>query len=137
MCKSLFSFAWPAFGLITLSFISSKTVLKICQCFGELTTSSAVLMKIEVASLSFCTNVRTIVSQNQCHTQKSWEGLQKYEYQARWPLIAVLFMWHVGAETTSCRKLAMFADPLPEEKMPILQTESTLPSCPLCQNLKN
>lgn len=97
MCQCLCSFAWPAFGLITLSFNSNKTVLKIYQCFGELITSSAVFMKIEVAILSFSTNVRMVVSQNYVHTQKSWEGLQAYGYQARWPLIAILFMWQAGA----------------------------------------
>lgn len=75
MCKSLCSFAWPGFGLIRLYFISNKTVLKIYQCFGELFTSSAVLMKIEVAGLSFSTYVRRTVSQNYVHTQKLWEGL--------------------------------------------------------------
>lgn len=45
----LCSFAWPAFGLIMFSFISNETVLKIYQCFGELITSSTVLMKIEEA----------------------------------------------------------------------------------------
>lgn len=60
--------------------ISNKTVLKIYQCFGELITSTVVVMKTELASLSFSANVKKIVTKNHVHTQNSRERLWTYMY---------------------------------------------------------
>jgi len=64
-------------------FISNKTVLKIYQCFGELITSAAMVMKIELASLSFSADIKRIVTQIHVHTQNSQERLDLNGYQAR------------------------------------------------------
>lgn len=53
--------------------ISNGAVLKICSWFGELISGTAVVMKIELTSLSFSSSIKRIVAQSHLNCPDSWE----------------------------------------------------------------
>lgn len=63
MCWSLYSLLrWPS-ARITFC-ISNSTVLKTCSWFRELISGTAVVMKIELTSLSLSVSIKRIVAQS-------------------------------------------------------------------------
>ena len=95
--------------------LSSNTVLIICWCFRELISATAVVMRIELASLSFNASIKGRAAQNLLNSQYSWESeLSSGKIFISSPVHSATW----SCEATPSRPLAVFVDPLvPEENM--------------------